>query len=65
MLPAGFWPLDGRNGDSDISEQVADWNVTSHDTTLASGVTGYPETAYKFNGLFLYINTTDNNIQVM
>ena len=50
MLPAGFWPLDGRNGDSDISEQVTDWNVTSHDTTLASGLTGYPETAYKLNG---------------
>lgn len=50
IMPVGFWPLDARSGDYDISQQVSDWNVTSVDTTLVSGVTGYPDTAYAFNG---------------
>lgn len=59
MMPVGFWPLDGTHGDSDISEQVIGWNVTSVDTTLTTGVMGYPDTAYAFNGITTMCNTRE------
>lgn len=58
-MPVGFWPLDGTHGDSDISEQVIGWNVTSVDTTLTTGVFGYPDTAYAFNGMTTMCNTRE------